>query len=165
MEVHAALVERARAPHLYAELGVPDTFEGRFELAVLFVVAFAREGRRRGGGAAELAQAVVDAFFADLDRAVREMGVGDLSVGRQVKRLGELFLHRSRGLCEALDRADPIAAADLLRRNLPGLSEAGVRAVVEEVFAFAKGLEEAEDPVQALHSPRAPARKAATTSI
>jgi len=165
MEVHAALTERARAPHLYARCGVPDTFEGRFELAVLFVVAFAREGRRRGGEVAELAQAVVDAFFADLDRAVRGMGVGDLSVGRQVKRLGELFLHRSRSLCEALDRDDPAALARVLRRNLPELSEEGARAVAEEVFAFARKLEAAGDLPRALQPPLDPARKAPTTSI
>ncbi|GBD41229.1 hypothetical protein HRbin39_00608 [bacterium HR39] len=164
-EIHRALVERARAPHLYARLGVPDTFEGRFELAALFVVAFAREAARRGGGTAELGQAVVDAFFADLDRAVREMGVGDLSVGKHVRRLGELFLHRSRSLCEALDRDDPQAAAALLARNLPDLPPAGARAVAEEVFAFARHLARAEDPVAALQAAEAPARNAATTSI
>lgn len=164
-EIHAALVGRARAPHLYARFGVPDTFEGRFELATLFVVAFAREGRRRGGEAAELAQAVVDAFFADLDRAVRELGVGDLSVGRYVKRLGELFLHRSRALCEALDRDDPRAAAALLARNLPDLPEEGARAVAGEVFAFARELAAAGDLAAAAQAAGAPARNAATTSI
>ena len=42
----------------------------------------------------DFAQALHDRMFADLDRNLREMGVGDLRVGRQVKDLAKLFYGR-----------------------------------------------------------------------
>ncbi len=134
---YGEVVAWARDPVLYAEHGVPDTPEGRFEMLALHLVAAAC-GLRRAGEAA-LAQALVDLFFADLDRSLREMGVGDLSVGRQVKRLGELFLARSRRLTAALaagtdGEAEVVA---LLRRNLPMLEVGAATAIARRLFALA----------------------------
>ncbi len=150
---YGEVVAWARDPILYARYGVPDTPEGRFEMLVLHLVAAACGLRR--AGEETLAQALVDLFFADLDRSLREMGVGDLSVGRQVKRLGELFLARSRRLSAALagggdGEADVV---DLLRRNLPMLEMDGATAIARRLFDLAD------------HCTRSAARKATTGAI
>jgi cytochrome b pre-mRNA-processing protein 3 len=114
--LYAEAVERARAPVLYKELGVPDTPEGRFEMVAVHVALTLR--RLRGGEEDRaLGQELFDVMFADLDQALRELGVGDLSVGNYVKRLAKNFYARLHELDAALDGDDPQRIALMLRRN------------------------------------------------
>src|SRR3954454_20479676 len=84
--LYAALVAAARRPGFFTEGGVPDTLDGRFELIALHAVLVLRRLNRERE-AQDLAQELFDTMFADLDRALREMGVGDLGVGSRVKRM------------------------------------------------------------------------------
>jgi cytochrome b pre-mRNA-processing protein 3 len=112
-------VAAARDPWLFAELGVPDTVEGRFDLVSLHVALLIR--RLRGDADARgpaLAQAVFDAMFADMDVNLREMGVGDLAVGKRVRRMWEAFHGRALAYEAALDSPGPAALAGALERNV-----------------------------------------------
>ncbi|HFD16689.1 MAG TPA: ubiquinol-cytochrome C chaperone [Rhodospirillales bacterium] len=141
-------VAQARRPEFYAVCGVPDSVEGRFELVTLHVLLLWRWLRRRAGEEEPLAQAVVDAFFTDIDRNLREMGVGDLSVGKHVKRIAGSFLARTRDLAEALDRADADAVAAILARNLeePGRPPADAAALARYALAQDAALRGAAPP-------------------
>jgi cytochrome b pre-mRNA-processing protein 3 len=110
-------VEAARAPGFYARLGVPDTLDGRFELIALHVALVLRR-LKDDATAKDFAQEVFDAMFADLDRALREMGTGDLSVGKQVKRMAAGFYGRVRAYERGLAGEEDLGEA--LRRNLYG---------------------------------------------
>lgn len=118
-ELYGAAVAAARDPWLFAQLGVPDTVEGRFDLVSLHVALLIRRLRTdadaRGPG---LAQAVFDAMFADMDVNLREMGVGDLSVGKRVRRMWEAFHGRALAYESALDSPDATALAEALARNV-----------------------------------------------
>src|SRR5690606_18880064 len=59
-----------------------------------------------------------DAMFADMDVNLREMGVGDLSVGKRVRRMWEAFHGRARAYEAALDAGDRPALAAALQRNV-----------------------------------------------
>jgi cytochrome b pre-mRNA-processing protein 3 len=115
--VYTALVAQARAPVFYARHGVPDTLDGRFEMIalhaflVLHRVKAAPEGQRFG-------QVLYDVMFADMDRALREMGTGDLSVGKQVKRMAAGFAGRIAAYQAGIEGAGDLAEA--LRRNIYG---------------------------------------------
>jgi cytochrome b pre-mRNA-processing protein 3 len=124
--LYAAAVEQARRPELYAELGVPDTVEGRFEAYTLHVVLLLDRLRGHGGQAGETAQALFDTYVKSLDDALREMGVGDLSVGKKMRRLGEAFYGRARNY-EAAFAALPDDAAlnALLERTVYQGADAG----------------------------------------
>jgi cytochrome b pre-mRNA-processing protein 3 len=117
--LYARAVAQARAPALYADLGAPDTAEGRFELYSLHVVLLLDRLQGVGPEAAEVSQALFDTFVKSLDDALREMGVGDLSVGKKMRRLGEAFFGRAKNLRAAFaalpDRA-PLEA--LLARTV-----------------------------------------------
>lgn len=118
-DLYGAAVAAARQPVLFAELGIPDTNRGRFEAICLFVSLVIRrcaaEPDPRAGG---LSQAVFDAMFADMDHTLREMGVGDLSVGKKNRELWEAFHGRARAYAAALDAGDGAALAEALARNL-----------------------------------------------
>ncbi|MGH7248056.1 MAG: ubiquinol-cytochrome C chaperone family protein, partial [Pseudomonadota bacterium] len=91
--LYGAIVAAARNPAFYADRGVPDTLDGRFELIALHAFLAIRRLKQSADSAA-YAQALFDTMFADLDRNLREMGVGDLSVGRQVKTMAKAFYGR-----------------------------------------------------------------------
>nr|WP_293370322.1 ubiquinol-cytochrome C chaperone family protein [Phenylobacterium sp.] len=94
--LYARAVEQARAPGLYADLGAPDTVEGRFELYSLHVVLLLDRLRGHGEFATDVSQALFDTYVKGLDAALREMGVGDLAVGRKMRKLGEAFYGRGK---------------------------------------------------------------------
>jgi cytochrome b pre-mRNA-processing protein 3 len=118
--IYLEAVQRARDPGLYTAFTWPDTIDGRFEMVALHVLLYGRRLQRAGGDGPALAQAVVDAFFADLDRNLREMGVGDLSMGRKMKQIAATWMARARDLGAALDAGDVAGIAAVLRRNLGG---------------------------------------------
>jgi len=108
--LYAALIAQARTPAFYAEFGVPDTVEGRFELYSLHLALILRRLKRQGGEAEETAQALFDSFVGALDDALRDMGVGDLSVGKKMRRLGEALYGRLKSYDEALAGEGDLAA-------------------------------------------------------
>ena len=77
-----------------------------------------------GQEAASLAQHLVDAFVEDMDRSVRELGVGDMGVARRVKQMAQALYGRSAVYSAALNDSDPAALDEALRRNLFGTVEA-----------------------------------------
>jgi cytochrome b pre-mRNA-processing protein 3 len=117
---YAEVVEQARRPEFFTGYRVPDTLDGRFELVCLH--AFLYLHRLKGEPAATaVAQEFFDAMFSDFDRSLREIGTGDLSVGRQVTRMAEAFYGRIRAYEEGL-AVDDAALTAALTRNLYGTS-------------------------------------------
>jgi cytochrome b pre-mRNA-processing protein 3 len=101
--LYASSAAQARSPAFYAAMGAPDTVEGRFELYSLHVALLLRRLKGQGPQAAETAQALFDAYVQALDDALREMGVGDLSVGKKMRKLGEAFYGRVKNYDEAFE--------------------------------------------------------------
>lgn len=100
--LYAATVAAARDPALYRDLGAPDTPDGRFEVYTLFVLLVLERLRAEGAAAGALAQAFFDAYLSGLDHALRELAVGDLTVPKHMRKLGEAFYGRGKALDEAL---------------------------------------------------------------
>ncbi len=113
------LVERARMPVFFVAWGVPDSFDGRFEVLALHAFLVLNRLRAERALTAEFAQDLFDVMFADLDRAVREMGATDVGVGRHVKAMARGFYGRIVAYERGLE-ADEAGLEDALRRNLFG---------------------------------------------
>jgi cytochrome b pre-mRNA-processing protein 3 len=94
--LYQRVVDQSRTPALYADIGAPDTVEGRFEIYSLHIVLLLERLRGHGEHAAEVSQALFDTYVKSLDHALREMGVGDLSVGKKMRKLGEALFGRAR---------------------------------------------------------------------
>jgi cytochrome b pre-mRNA-processing protein 3 len=116
--LYGAIVTQAREPVFYRDFGVADTVDGRFDLIVLHAFLVFEKLKPLGPDGAALAQGVVDLFFLDMDRSLREMGVGDLSVPKRIRTMGESFAGRSTAYHEATVKRDRGALAEAIGRNL-----------------------------------------------
>ena len=113
------IVEQAREPGFFLDDGVPDTIDGRFELICLHAFLYLHRLKREQPRSARYARRLVATMLADFDRSLREIGTGDLSVGREVKRMAEAFYGRFAAYEEGL-AADDSVLRPALARNLFG---------------------------------------------
>lgn len=119
--VYDQIVAAARQPVLYASWDVPDTPLGRYEMIALHLFLVLHRLRGEQGAAATLAQELTDAFFADLDHSIRELGIGDLGVPKRMKKLARMFYGRAAAYGEAIDAGNASRLAEALARNVrPG---------------------------------------------
>ncbi len=116
--LYTASVEAARDPLYYTRLSVPDTLDGRFDLIGLFAALLIRRLTTLAPPGPALAQAVFDAMFADMDFSLREIGVGEMSVGKKMRVMWEAFHGRAKAYEGPLAEHDRVALADALARNV-----------------------------------------------
>jgi cytochrome b pre-mRNA-processing protein 3 len=112
--LYNAVIERARQPHWYVEGGVTDSVDGRFDMiaAILAIVLIRLERNDRGKLAAAR---LTELFVSDMDGQLREIGVGDVVVGKHIGKMmsalgGRLTAYRDGLASGSLD--------DALVRNL-----------------------------------------------
>jgi cytochrome b pre-mRNA-processing protein 3 len=138
--LYASTVAQARSPALYERLGAPDTPNGRFEVYTLHVLLVLERLRAIGPQAAAASQAYFDAYLSGLDNGLRELAVGDLSVGKTMRKLGEAFYGRGRALDEAiaaLPEREPLNA--LLARTVFGGAESAMASPLGDYLLGARG--------------------------
>jgi len=116
-ELYGRVVAAARQERFYRQFGVADTPEGRFELVALHLF-LALESINPAGARSQtdVVQRTLEAFVTDMDDCMREMGVGDLTVPKKVRRAAGAFYERAGVYRMALSQAvdDDLIAA--LRR-------------------------------------------------
>lgn len=117
--LYRAVSDQARRAEFYRHAGVPDTVESRFEMVALHAFLAMHRLKQGGDEAKALGQRFFDVFFDDLDQTMREMGVGDLSVGKKVKKLASSFYGRISAY-EAGLAGGSGALQEAIRRNIYG---------------------------------------------
>jgi cytochrome b pre-mRNA-processing protein 3 len=113
--LYAAIVARARAPHWYADGSVPDTIDGRFDMIAAIVSLVLIRLEDDPAGAAPSAH-LAERFVADMDGQLREIGIGDIVVGKHVGRMMGMLGGRLGAYREALAEGGDLAAA--VTRNI-----------------------------------------------
>ena len=117
-ELYNSAVRAARAPFFYATLGVPDTLDGRFDLVGLHASLLIRRLRTIPPPGAAVSQALFDAMFSDMDINLREMGVSDMRLARNVRAMWEAFHGRATAYETALGSPDPAVLETALAKNI-----------------------------------------------
>jgi len=127
--LYGAIVAQSRDPRFYEAYGVPDTALGRFDLILLHLALVLRRLRAGDASAHTLAQGLFDTFCRDMDHNLREMGVGDQGVARQMRRVGEAFYGRAQAYDAALaEQSNDALAGTLIRNVYAEAAEVGVAA-------------------------------------
>ena len=116
--VYGQIVAGARQPHFFSVLAVPDTPLGRFEMIGLHMFLFLRRLRLSGGALDELGQQVTDIFFTEVDHSLRELGIGDSSVPKRMKKLARMYFGRLESYDAAITAGDASALEQALKRNI-----------------------------------------------
>lgn len=112
------IVAVARQPHWYRDGGVADTLEGRFDM-VSSVLALVMLRMERAPALAPLTGPLTELFVAEMDGQLRQTGVGDLMVGKQVGKLMAALGGRVGAYRTALaDPDDGNALEQAVRRNI-----------------------------------------------
>lgn len=106
--LYGGLVEQSRLPEFFSDIGVPDTVMGRFDMLAMHTYLLARRLREENEDRAiSLSQEVFDLFVSDIERALRELGIGDTTVPKRKKRMVKSFY----GQIEDFDQ--PLAEKDM----------------------------------------------------
>ena len=162
--LHGDIMAAVRQPVIYARWGVADTFEGRFEILSLMATLMVRRLAQLPAPAAEISQELTDHIFTEVDAAMREMGVGDLTVPKRIKKLASGFLGRRQVYDAALNAGSEAQFAEALSRNVYGLepAEGAQRAFPLARYAFAVDRALAAQPLESfikgpLDLPKVPA--------
>ncbi len=118
-DLYARAVAQARNPALYTRLGVADRIDARFELytlhVLLLVLRLRDEDTAQGRDAA---QDVFDVYVSALDHALREEGVGDVSVAKKMRKLGEAVYGRMNAYEGPLRSGDAPFLSQAMARNV-----------------------------------------------
>lgn len=141
--LYGAAVTRAREPEFYGALGVSDTLEGRFEmisLHVFLILHRLKQDADADDSGGPLGQALFDLMFADMDRNLREMGAGDLGVGRRVKTMAAAFYGRIRAYDRGLAAGEPALAEAITRNVYGGATAPGAETLARYMTASAASL-------------------------
>lgn len=117
--LYGTIVAQARRPCFYQYYAVADTISGRFDLLVLHLVLLI-ERLNREERLKELAQGLFDHFCRDMDDNLREIGIADLKVPKEMRKMGEAFYGRAQAYQAALAQAGEGPLVEALIRNIYG---------------------------------------------
>ncbi len=115
--LYGAIMAQARNKEFFIRFGLSDDFETRFESLILHMLLVMR---RLGTEGQPVKQALMDFMVSDLDRTLREMGVGDVGVVKRMKHFMEGFYGRMHAYDAALNSVDKKEILRALDRNLYG---------------------------------------------
>ena len=127
--LYDSLVRRARETVFFADFGVADSLDGRFDLLAFH--AWLVLGELKGG---ELAQSLTDTIFIGFDEAMREQGVGDIGIGHKLKAMAQAFYGRMAAYDGAASQEELAAA---LAKNIWRGAQIDARARKLAAYAFA----------------------------
>lgn len=128
-------VLHARRPEFYDRMGVPDSVDGRFDMITLHVILIMLCLSHDSTGA-KVNQALFDVMFQDMDKALREMAIGDLSVPKHMKRMMNGFNGRLQNYRQALEEDG--ALNEVLLRNVYGSAEDPSAAQVADMAEYVR---------------------------
>jgi cytochrome b pre-mRNA-processing protein 3 len=125
LPLYNAVVTRGRAAHWYLDGGVPDTLDGRFDMiaSVLAVVLLRLEDETEAADVAtRLSVQLTERFVDDMDAQLRQIGIGDLVVGKQMGKMMSLLGGRLGAYRDAFAAGDlaPALVRNLYRGETPG---------------------------------------------
>ena len=120
LPLYNAVVTRGRAERWYLAGGVPDTVDGRFDMiaAVLAMVLLRLEG---DAAATPLSAHLTERFVEDMDGQLRQMGIGDIVVGKHIGKMMSMLGGRLGAYRDGLAAGDlgPALVRNLYRGEAP----------------------------------------------
>ena len=138
-QLYGSCVAAARNPVLFRDWNVADSLDGRFEMVALHVGLLVRRLTAEGAAGKALGQGVLEQMVAALDDDLRELGISDIRVPKNVQAAASAFYGRLRAYDAALRTGEPEALQDALTRNVPAAASGPV--AVKELASYVRALD------------------------
>jgi cytochrome b pre-mRNA-processing protein 3 len=90
-----ALTAEARQPHWYVEGRVPDTLDGRFAVLATIIALLLVRLEHDGEEGDRLSVALTERFIHVMESEHRELGLGDPTLGKTVRKLVGMLARRA----------------------------------------------------------------------
>jgi len=141
MPLYNAIVAQGRRPHWYVEGKVPDTLDGRFDMiaAILVMVLLRLEGEP---DRKQESVWLTEIFVEDMDGQLRQIGIGDMIVGKHIGKMMSALGGRLSAYRPAMEPGGDLRAAlerNLYRGETPG--DEALAYVEESLRRFRVGLD------------------------
>ena len=139
-DLYWQIVAVSRNPKLYKKFTIPDTLDGRFDCLMVHLFLVIRHLKSLSEH--EIATHLLNFFVKDMDRSLRETGVGDPSISRKMRKIGEAYLGRMNAYGVAMD--NPKQLQDTLYKNIyrhaNDIPENNMRLLTDYVLSYAESL-------------------------
>ena len=114
------VIEQSRNDKFYKNYGVEDSLDGRFDLMTMHmsIILNKLEQHSEINDAKIVRRNLQEIMFDNLDLSLREIGVGDLGVGKKIKVMAEAFYGRIAVYQSLLNSNNQGELSDALERNL-----------------------------------------------
>lgn len=113
----------ARNPEYFGAGKIEDSPDGRFEAMALFAAAYLSALGTKGALEKSIAQELQSRIFKTFDQGLRELGVGDMAVGKRIRKLAESFYGRVISYKECFLQSDLSKLTSKIALNVFGRSE------------------------------------------
>lgn len=128
-ELYGQLIKQSRSPAFFMPpFNAPDDMEGRFEVIVMHL-ALLDHFLSGIEGTAPLRRGIQELLIRDMDRSLRELGIGDMSIGKQMKKVGAGMLGRlnsyEAAIANGTERETSDLVASVIERNMDFTSQSG----------------------------------------
>ena len=131
-------MSQARAPVLYKAYGVPDTLDGRYEMFALHLSLLVNR-LADDGDYADFSQELYDKCFGNIDKGLRDAGIGDMGVPKHMKRMMKGFNGRVHAYSEGLKGGVSVKTLDeAVARNIYGTLEKPSKETVRAMRSYMK---------------------------
>jgi cytochrome b pre-mRNA-processing protein 3 len=114
--LYNAIIAEARQTRWYDPGGVADTIDGRFEMVTVILALVLIRMEALGVAAQRPSTLVTEVFVQDMDGQLRELGIGDIIVGKHIGKMMSALGGRLGAYRAAFGADAPVGAA--LVRNL-----------------------------------------------
>lgn len=144
VQLFETALSASREPVFYQAWRIPDTMAGRIEVLTFYLAVLHRRLMGVKPHGPELWRDTLDYAMAEIERGMREAGVGDVSVPKRMRRAAEAFYGRARAYGAALDENDPASLAEAVQRNVYGSDMApngAATAIAVHIVAIADSLD------------------------
>lgn len=134
-KIYDAIVAQSRNPGFYIHCSVPDTLSGRFDMLVIhmfIVLQILKIGGREGQ---LLAQEIVEAFIREMDTMVRDLGVSDRNVPKEVRKIAQLFYGQLLAYSTTMQRNDMVGLAEEIWKSFQSAEAASEQPVAADSLA------------------------------
>lgn len=116
--LYGTIMTQARNTDFFGRFGLPDTAQSRFAVMVLHMFLVQNRLKAEDRAGQRLCRALTEYMVGDLDRGLREQGIGDVGVIKRMKILMQGYYQQMNAYEQAFSTEDEKALEKALDHHL-----------------------------------------------